>query len=344
MSKITIQPLDNLAPYIPGDEFRELKVRVNRVERELKKQQHNPQAQGMADEDYNQENDNDENAVPFDQVDKAIIAFVESKRREQGPNQSQIVEEIRKNHSNLTGTSRVTLIKRIGALVNYRVLNARPDSKNHQKRYYVNQGSLLLQLHKYFDSFEHSLINLIRVFVEKNGGAVTGQKREEVLFFTVIFELYQHVRGIAMTHATFSWSKVTNDPVLLNKLYRTLFAKLIGMQENLSKELEEANVDTYRNFVSSSWMTRPEVIDEGIAIAQKYDLPKEAISRVYELAWSIGAPVAKYARAKFEADPPSDRLAEIDDKNDAKINGWNSSRGWIEAYLYWKGQKEKLQK
>ena len=144
-----------------------------------------------------------------------------------------------------------------------------------------------------------------------------------------------------MTHATFSWGKITNDPVLLNKLYRTLFAELIRLQENLSKALEEAGVDTFRNFVSSSWMLRPEVIDEGIAVAEKYDLPKDAINRVFDLAWSIGAPVAKYARVKFEEDAPAEGIAEIADEDDAKIDKWNSSRGWTEAYQYWKEQKER---
>jgi hypothetical protein len=305
----------------------------------MKKRQHTD-----AQETIGEGTDADENSLAFDEVDNAIITFVKSKREEDGPNQTQIVEKIQNNLDSKRGTSRVSLLKRIEALVTYKVLVERPDPKNRQtKRYYVKEENLLLQLHNYFDSFEHSLINLIRVFVEKNGGAVTGQKREEILFFTVIFELYQHVRGIVMTHATFSWAKVTNDPVLLNKLYRTLFAKLIGLQENLSKALEEAGVDTYRNFILSSWMLRPEVIDEGIVIAQKYDLPEEAVSRVFDLAWSIGAPVAKYARVKFEKDTVHERIGEIADNNDAKIDKWNSKRGWTEAYLYWKEQQERQQ-
>jgi hypothetical protein len=317
---------------------------MNRFERELKKQQHNLRTQEMASEEDDHERDKDENTVPFDQVEKVIIAFVESKRQEEGPKQRQIVEEIQKNHASMTGTSRVSLLKRIEALVKYKVLVERPDPENRQtKRYYVNKESLLITLHNYFDNFESALITLVKAFVEKNGGPVTGQKPEEIMFFTVIFELYQHVRGIAMTHATFSWGKITNDPILLNKLHRTLFAKLIRLQENLSKALEEAGVDTFRNFVSSSWMMRPEVIDEGITVAQKYDLPKEAVSPVFDLAWSIGAPVAKYARVKFEKDLPAQGIGEIADENDARIDKWNSSRGWTEAYLYWKEQKEQQQ-
>lgn len=315
---------------------------MNRFEKELKKQRDIMQTSETAGEDS--DDGNDEDIVPFDEVDKAIIAFVASKR-EDSPNQTQILEQIQKNHISMTGTSRVSLLKRIEALVKYKVLTQRPDSKNRQtKKYYVNKESLLLQLHKYFNTFEEALINLIKVFVEKNGGAVTGQKREEILFFTVIFELYQHVRAIAMTHATFSWGKITNDPILLNKLYRTLFARLIRLQENLSKALEETGVDTYRNFVSSSWMLRPEVIAEGIAVTQKYDLPKDAVSRVFDLAWSIGAPVAKYAKVKFEKDTPHEGIGEIADNHDAKIDRWNSKRGWTEAYLYWKEQQEQQQK
>lgn len=342
MSNTTIQLLDNLVRHLPEDEFQELIAKVNRLEREMKKQQRSDGQESVVEG-----NDNDvvdENTLAFDKVDNAIIAFVKSKS-EEAPNQTQIVEEIQKNLASMRGTSRVSLLKRLEALVTYKVLVERPDPKNHQtKKYYVNKESLLLGLQIYFNSFERSLINLIRVFLEKNGGAVTGQRREEVLFFTVIFELYQHVRGIAMTHATFSWSKITNDPILLNKLYRTLFTKLIGLQENLSKVLEVAGVDTYRNFVCSSWMLRPEVIDEGITVAEKYDLSKEAVSRVFDLAWSIGAPVAKYARVKFEVGAPTEEIGEISDEHDPNIDKWNSSRGWMEAYLHWKEEKERQQK
>jgi hypothetical protein len=298
------------------------------------------QTSEIAEDEYH-ERGNDVNIEPFDEVDRAIIAFVASKR-EDSPNQSQIVEEIQKNHANLIGTSRVSLLKRIGALVKYKVLTGRPDPKNRQtKRYYVNKESLLLHLHNYFDNFESALMALVKAFVEKNGGPVTGQKREEILFFTVIFELYQHVIGIAMMSATFNWRKLTNDPVLLNRLYRTLFAKLIRLQENLSKLLEEAGVDLYRSFIHSSWRMLPEVIEEGIAVAQKYDLPNEALSRVFDLAWSIGAPIAKYARARFEEGAAAEGIGEFAEENDTRIDKWNSSRGWTEAYLYWKERKEK---
>jgi hypothetical protein len=273
----------------------------------------------------------------FDKIDNAIITFVA--RTKDGPSQSDIVQHIRKELSDLTGTSRVPLLKRIYSLVKYKVLIERVDPKNRQtKRYYINKQSLLLQLDRYFDSFEKALIDLIKAFVKKNGGGggvITGQKPEEIYFFTMIFELYQHVRGIAMTHATFNWPKITNDPVLLNRLYKTLFEKLIRLQESLSKALGEAGVDTYRNFVYSSWMLRPEVIDLGISIAQKYDLQGEALAHAFDLAWSIGASVAKYARLKFEKNPPPKGITD----NDVDIQKWNAPRGWKEAYLRWKAQE-----
>jgi hypothetical protein len=313
--------------YLRNDEFQRLVDKVDRLERAIKKQQ-STEAEEIAQEGISD--------TSFDKIDNTIIAFVVS--AEDGPSQSDIVQHIRKELSDLTGTSRVPLLKRIYSLVKYKVLIERVDSKNRQmKRYYIDKESLLLQLDRYFDNFEKALIDLIKAFVRKNGGgAIMGQKPEEIYFFTMIFELYQHVRGIAMTHATFNWPKITNDPVLLNRLYKTLFGKLIILQENLSKALGEAGVDTYRNFVYSSWMLRPEVIDVGISIAQKYDLQREALVHAFDLAWSIGAPVAKYARLKFEKNPPAEGIADndIDD-----IQKWNAPTGWKEAYLHWKAQE-----
>jgi hypothetical protein len=79
-------------------------------------------------------------------------------------------------------------------------------------------------------------------------------------------------------------------------------------------------------------MLRPEVIDLGISIAQKYDLQGEALVHAFDLAWSISAPVAKYARLKFEKNLPPKGI--IDD--DVGFEKWNASMGWKEAYLHWK--------
>jgi hypothetical protein len=311
--------------YIRENEFQTLADKVNRLETTIKKQQ--------STEEVPQESVSD---TSFDKIDNAIITFVASAK--DGPSQSDIVQHVSKELSALTGTSRVPLIKRIYSLVKYKVLIDRVDPKNRQtKRYYINKESLLLQLDRYFDSFEKALVNLIKAFVKKNdSGTITGQNPEEIYFFTMIFELYQHVRGIAMTHATFNWPKITNDPVLLNRLYKTLFGKLIRLQESLSKALEEAGVDTYRNFVYSSWMLRPEVIDLGISIAQKYDLQGKALAHAFDLAWSIGAPVAKYARLKFEKNPPAEGITDNDVDD---IQKWNAPTGWKEAYLHWKAQE-----
>jgi hypothetical protein len=311
--------------YIRENEFQTLADKVNRLETTIKKQQ--------STEEVPQESVSD---TSFDKIDNAIITFVASAK--DGPSQSDIVQHVSKELSALTGTSRVPLIKRIYSLVKYKVLIDRVDPKNRQtKRYYINKESLLLQLDRYFDSFEKALVNLIKAFVKKNdSGTITGQNPEEIYFFTMIFELYQHVRGIAMTHATFNWPKITNDPVLLNRLYKTLFGKLIRLQESLSKALEEAGVDTYRNFVYSSWMLRPEVIDLGISIAQKYDLQGKALAHAFDLAWSIGAPVAKYARLKFEKNPPAEGITDNDVDD---IHKWNAPTGWKEAYLHWKVQE-----
>jgi hypothetical protein len=316
---------------------------MNKIQRELKKVEERTYASETPGEEEPSGTRNAKNTMPFDKVDNAIIAFVASKN-EDGPNQSDIIEEIQKNLPGTLGTSRVILLKRIKSLVRHNVLIRRSDPTNRQtKRYYVNKKSLLFELDRYFNSFEDALIDLIQVFVNKHGGPITGDNHEEILFFTVIFELYQHVIGIAMILATFNWRKITNDPVLLNTLYTTLFAKLIRLQEKLSKALEEAGVDTYRNFVISSWMMRPEVIDTGIAIAQKYELPHEPVNRVFDLAWLIGAHVAKYAREKFEKATLYEGVEKVADNNDAKIDKWNTKGGWKEAYLYWKEQEEPQQ-
>ena len=48
----------------------------------------------------------------------------------------------------------------------------------------------------------------------------------------------------------------------------------------------------------------------GISIAQKYDLQGKALAHAFDLAWSIGAPVAKYARLKFEKNPPAEGITD----------------------------------
>ena len=57
-------------------------------------------------------------------------------------------------------------------------------------------------------------------------------------------------------------------------------------------------------------MLRPDVIDVGIGIAQKHNLEGEALVLAFEVAWSIGASVAKYARLKFEKNPPAEGITD----------------------------------
>jgi hypothetical protein len=71
-------------------------------------------------------------------------------------------------------------------------------------------------------------------------------------------------------------------------------------------------------------MLRPDVIDVGIGIAQKHNLEGEALVLAFEVAWSIGASVAKYARLKFEKNPPAEGIA---DSGIGDIQKWNTPRG-----------------
>ena len=117
-----------------------------------------------------------------------------------------------------------------------KVLIERPDPRIQPKRYYVNKKSLLLKIQDFFDKFEDALISLVNAFIEKKE-APQYESGEEISFFWFIFRLYQHVSNIVVTHATLEWPKITNDTVLLNKLSRVLFAKLVKLQEYFSSAL-----------------------------------------------------------------------------------------------------------
>lgn len=210
----------------------------------------------------------------------------------------------------------------------------RPDSKNRQtKRYYANDESLLLEIQGYFDKFEPALIGLVKAFIAKIGGPAKFQSYEEIRFFSFVFSLYQHVSNIIVTRATLEWPKITNDTVLLNKLYRGVFAKFIKLQANLSRVLYEAGIEPHDIFFNHSWMLTPEVIYDGKIVTHKFNLPKDRVNLVVDIAWSIGAPFARCASEKLG------RNVDVDPYPDK----WSAAGGWEHAFGYWLNEQSKQQ-
>jgi hypothetical protein len=334
LTNTTIQLVYILVTYFSDEEFEQLKVLMGRWE--SRKRQQRSYSQRITNEEEGEVTDNDEKLPSFDEIDNAIVAFVESRRKEgeeeAGPNQSQIVQEIQKNHSTMAGTSRVTLLKRIEYLVKYKVIIERLDSKNRQtKRYYVNKESLLLKTQVDFDRFEKALVNIAKTLLDKDRDIKIGLD-EELRFLRSIFMIYQHVSNLVVTRATVDWPRITNDTFLLNKLYRALFARLIRLQQNLSRVFKEADIDIYQTFFHNSWVMRPDMIHYGITFAKNYELSKEDVFQMYNLAWSIGAPVLRSVITLFG------------DGAEQNVDKWSGENGWKDAYEYWVHQRRLQQK
>jgi hypothetical protein len=317
--------------YISDREIGQLKALISQLESRKLQQNNNSQEQIPVEE---RDNDFGEISLLSDEVNRAIIDFVESKRQEKdgGPNQTQIVEEIQKKHATMTGTSRDSILNRIGSLVQYKVLIERHDAKYNQKRYYVNKESLLLKTQQFFDEFEAALINLVKAFMESRAAPIEYHTYEEALFFLVIFQLHNHVTNIAVAEATLEWPKITNDTVLLNMSYRALFAKLGKLQENFLRVLDEAGIQAHGLFFKDSWMMTAEVIRDGKIVEHKLKLPKDSVRLLFNLAWSIGAPYVRHALTK---------LGEPDDPK--IVDKWSSVGGWEDVFRYWLNQELKKQ-
>jgi hypothetical protein len=169
--------------------------------------------------------------------------------------------------------------------------------------------------------------------LQKIGGPAKFQSYEEIRFFSFVFSLYQHVSNIIVTRATLEWPKITNDTVLLNKLYRGVFAKFIKLQANLSRVLYEAGIEPHDIFFNQSWMLTPEVIYDGKIVTHKFNLPKDRVNLVVDIAWSIGAPFARCASEKLG------RNVDVDPYPDK----WSAAGGWEHAFGYWLNEQSKQQ-
>jgi hypothetical protein len=317
---------------ISDEEFKQLKVVLGNVEG--RKRLEPTRAQGVGSDEQN-DNDNGEDSLTPKEVDKAIIAFVKSygqKEQYGGPKQKEIVEEIKKNSDKMTGTARPTVLKRLKILVKDKFLVERPDSKNRQtKRYYFNEENLLLDIQVFFNNFENALISLVNAFLEKKGPSTSYVMSEEISgFFWFVFRLYQHVSNIVVTRLTLEWPKMTNDTVLLNKLSRVVFAKLIKLQGYLSRALYVVGDAPHDSFFSDSWMMTGEVISEGMIAARCFDLPKERVSPVLNLAWSISAPHVRCASTKLGLEVTDSNIGEL-----------TSEDGWMSLYIHWLKQQPK---
>jgi hypothetical protein len=314
------------------EEFQQLKALVYNLDR--RKQAQHSEAQGITNDKENDDN-MEEDSLPFDEVNNAIIAFVKSKRQKEqdpGPNQNEIVEYIKNNYHTRTGTSRVSVLNRLKYLVNYKALIERPDSKNRQtKRYYFNEESLLLEIQVFFDEFEDAIVSLVNAFLEKKGPSTSyAMSEESSSFFWFVFRLYQHVSNIVAICLTLEWPKRTNDTILLDKLSRVVFAKLIKLQDYLSSALYIIGGAPNDNFFSDAWMLTGEVISKGKEVERRLKLPLERVNQVLKLSWKIGAPFVKSASTKLGI--------EVTDSNTDELT---SEDGWISLYIHWLGQQPK---
>jgi hypothetical protein len=271
-----------------------------------------------------------EYAQPYDDVDRAIIRFIDgyqkSKGTDKGPNQTEIIDFVKMKYDRNVRTSRPKIIDRLENLVSLGDLVVRQEKKYNVSRYYHNRDNLLGQVDRYFDQFEIALTNLIKAFFDKNGPVHEPPSEEELYLFGSVFVLFQHVRALTLTHATFNWPRTVKDPLLLSRLYVSLVSKLRKLETSLALLFDKHNVGSYNNFVLSSWQLSPEVIDELIFASEKVQVSEEAFKSL-DIAWAIGAKLIKYVKPKFE---PDEKPFELDET-------WNP-RTWRDAYTYWKGK------
>jgi hypothetical protein len=96
------------------------------------------------------------------------------------------------------------------------------------------------------------------------------------------------------------------------------------LQENFLRALDEAGIYGHDIFFDDSWIMTPEVICDGKIAEHQLKLPKDRVSLLFNLAWSISAPYVGCALTKFgKPDDP-----KIVDK-------WSSVGGWKDACRYW---------
>jgi hypothetical protein len=225
--------------------------------------------------------------------------------------------------------SRVTITKTITNLARHGMINVRRDKPNSQvTRLYINENSALVLLIREFDNFERALPLLVKKvrdrLKEKDLGDVTTSK-DELMFFTYFFVVYQQFIGMVVLHVLVTWPVIVKDKEILRRLYAILFSRLSKIQLELTNVFKSHNsshysVDVLGTLAERWFVLQPAQMQDMLSKAKEFGVSME-IENIFDVVWKISKPFFRFSRW---VNPVPSEKQSINQKSldDVKAKDW----------------------
>ena len=202
--------------------------------------------------------------------------------------------------------SRVPIYDAITFLDRNQMIVIRKDKHNSQvHRLFINDDSLLLALIHDLDSFEKNYLQLLRK-VQKN------EPKGSMMTIYAPFTIYQHLLGMYLIHSLQTWPRQTDDPLMLKRLYTTLFSRLSKIHLEIYKiHHQMAGQSSARDLVWHDMIKRSFLIHYEIRFFHWYCNKIKAVEEfenVMDVVWRIS----------YDFFPLSDLWKEVDKLKNGK--------------------------
>jgi hypothetical protein len=182
--------------------------------------------------------------IEFNDRELAIIKYV---RKHPGTTKVKLISKLqnsnrKKLNENQYGTY-VTLLKAIGTLAKLNIIRINKLHKQKHKLY-LNENSLLLEVHKDLQDFKNSFDELLNK-AEKNtewqelrNSRILGSDR----MLDYIGLIYKHVFNVYLSYILLKWSvELKNDDFLVNRVYTLILFSFVEIGTEFAKKFDLVN-------------------------------------------------------------------------------------------------------
>jgi len=148
--------------------------------------------------------------IDLSRRERTILDYI---RKHPGVSKQGLVDGLDGQYSRVPIYNSIRLLER-----NQMIVIMRDKSNSQVHKLFVKDDSLLLTLIRDLDNFEENYLLLLRK-VQKSGS-------NESTMLIASFTIYQHLLGMYLIHTLQTWPRQTDDPIMLKRLYTTLFSRL----------------------------------------------------------------------------------------------------------------------
>lgn len=256
------------------------------------------------------------------QLNERQLAIIDYIRKNPGNTKIELIEELQNSGNKKTTVTRfgtyVTLHKEIQNLIDLNMIRVEEVHKQ-KHRLYLNENSLLLEVHTNLTNFKNSFDELLdkvsasKIWQEYRNSRDWRQSSEADRLLHSLILIYRHVFNVYLTRILLKWSvELKHDEFLLSKIYSLILFSFIEIQTEFAKKFDLANKlpdfdkastdrvsnSTLYQFTSKTFFLEPYTIMAIIKDFHKFKLHLDIVPLI-DASWEIGFNLYRFIEARY---------------------------------------------